>query len=211
MSLPLIGAGLRSALEAALNSALSLDPASQRRLEDLAGKSVQLEITDLRLNWCLHLNYPLLLLEAGAETAANSRLSGKLQDFVGLALKDSASLSHSGVSHAGDIQLLNTCIQLFKNLELDWAGVVSEHLGPLPGALVDQLYEACGTLKQTLAKLPPFLGDYVQNELQLVPSKPQLDLFTQDIHELRSRADRLTARIERLDARLDQERQKPHV
>lgn len=211
MSLPLLGAGLRSALEAALNSALSLDPASQRRLEDLAGKSVQIEITDLRLNWCLHLNYPLVLLEVGAETAANSRLSGKLQDFLGLAVKDSVSLGHSGVSHSGDIQLLNTCIQLFKNLELDWASLVSERFGPLPGAFVDQLQGASQQLKQTLAKLPPFLGDYVQNELQLVPSKPELDLFTQDIHELRSSVDRLSARIERLSARLDQEREKAHV
>lgn len=211
MSLPLLGAGLRGALESALNSALSLDPASQRRLEDLAGKCVQIEITDLGLNWCLHLNYPLVLLEASGDTNANSHLTGKLQDFGGLALKGSVSLSQSGVSHTGDIGLLNTCINLFKHLELDWAGVVSERLGPLPGALADQLQQASGQLKHTLLKLPPFLGDYIQNELQLVPSKPQLDVFSQDIHELRSRTDRLTARIERLNARLDQERQNPHV
>ncbi len=206
-----MGAGLRAALESALNAALTTDPASQRRLENLAGKSVQIEITDLGLNWCLYLNYPLVLLEAGPDTNANSHLCGPLQDFLGLALKDSVSLSHSGVSHAGDIQLLNTCISLFKQVELDWAGVVSERLGPLPGALADQVQQASGQLKQTLLKLPPFLGDYVQNELQLVPSKPRLDVFTQDIHELRSRTDRLTARIERLNARLDQERQQPHV
>lgn len=205
MSFGVIGAGLRAALEGALNTALRSDPASQQRLVNLAGKSVHLSITDLKLDWCIHLNYPLVLLDADAAAAAsaNSHLAGSLADFIGLGLKDTHSLNGSGVVHTGDIQLLNACLNLFKQLDLDLAGLVSQELGPLAGALVDQLKQLGDQAQQTLSKMPPFIGDYVQHELQLVPSAAQLDLFTQDIHDLRSRADRLAARIERLNARLD--------
>ena len=185
--------------------ALRSDPASQQRLVNLAGKSVHLSISDLQLDWCIHLNYPLVLLDADAAAAAsaNSHLTGSLADFIGLGLKDTHSLNGSGVVHTGDIQLLNACLKLFKQLDLDLAGLVSQELGPLAGALVDQLKQLGEQAQQTLNKMPPFIGDYVQHELQLVPSAAQLDLFTQDIHDLRSRTDRLAARIERLNARLD--------
>jgi ubiquinone biosynthesis accessory factor UbiJ len=208
----LIAAGLRSAVESALNLALSADPASQIALANLAGKTIALTITDINVRWCIHLNYPLVLLDTET-SAANSQLTGRLQDFLGLSLKNSVSFSQTGVTHSGDIQLLNSCIHILKNLDLDLGSLVSEHLGPLSGALTDQIRQVGTQIKHTLTKMPPFIGDYLQHELQLTPSKPQIDAFTADIHELRSSVERLTARIERLNARLDTEllSQNPHV
>ncbi|MEY4591081.1 MAG: hypothetical protein RL497_3157 [Pseudomonadota bacterium] len=204
----LVAASLRATLEAALNLALSADPASQQKLIGQAGKSIALNITDLNLNWCVHLNYPLIILETGnlegGNTPANSLLTGRLQDFIGLSLKHSASLSHTGISHSGDIQLLNSSINLFKNLDIDLGEIISNALGPLSGALVDSALEVFLPIKHTLNKAPQFLGDYLQHEVQLIPSKNQLDAFTQDIHQLRSNTDRLSAKIQRLNTRLDQ-------
>ncbi|HEY6530508.1 MAG TPA: SCP2 sterol-binding domain-containing protein [Cellvibrionaceae bacterium] len=212
MTSSLIAAGLRAAVESALNLALSADAASQRALTNLAGKSIALSITDINLRWCIHLNYPIVLLDTDS-CEANSQLTGRLQDFLGLSLKNSVSFSQTGVTHSGDIQLLNSCIGLLKNLDLDLGSVVSEHLGPLSGALTDQIQQVGAQIKHILTKMPPFFGDYLQHELQLTPSKPQIDAFTADIHELRSNVERLAARIERLNARLDTEllSQNPHV
>lgn len=212
MSDSLAVAGLRSVVEASLNVALQADPSSQLKLQALAGKSIALNITDLKLRWCVHLNYPLILLAAG-DAPVDSELTGSLQDFIGLGLKQATSFNQTGISHSGDIQLLNTCLQLMKTLDLDVGALITTQAGPLAGSLADQLGNVFTHLNSTLAKAPVFIGDYVQHELQLIPSKNHIDGFTADIHQLRSATDRLNARLERLNARLDQTLQSltPHV
>jgi ubiquinone biosynthesis accessory factor UbiJ len=199
----LAAASLRLAVEASINLALQADPACQLKLQALAGKSIALHITDMNLRWCVYLNYPLVLLDAG-DTPADSQLAGRLQDFIGVSVKPGANFSQTGISHSGDIQLLNTCLQLMKSLDLDVGALISAQAGPLAGALSDQLGAVFTHVNTTLAKAPLFIGDYLQHELQLIPSKHHIDAFTADIHLLRSATDRLNAHIERFNARLDQ-------
>lgn len=214
----LIGAAVRSAVEASLNLALRADPASVLKLRSLAGKSIALHITDLNLHWCVYLNDPLVLMAIESQdhpsdkpTQGDSQLTGTLQDFIGLGLKRAVSFSQTGITHSGDIQLLNTCLRIAQNLDLDIGGAISQQLGPLAGAAWDRLSQAAGQVNKNLAKAPVMFGDYLQHELQLMPSQSQLDGFTADVHVLRSAADRLAARIERLNSRLTHANLPPHV
>lgn len=210
----LFGAAVRSAVETSLNLALRADPASQLNFKALAGKSIAVHIKDLDLHWCVFLNDPLVLMAIspnGETPAGDSQLSGNLQDFIGLGLKRTASFSQTGITHSGDIQLLNSCLRIAQNLDLDIGGAISKQLGPLAGAAWDRLSQTATEINNNLAKAPVMFGDYLQHELQLIPGPGQLEGFTADVHLLRSAADRLAARIERLNARLNQANLPPHV
>lgn len=192
-----LGALSRSALEAAINALLRLDPASQLALKQLAGKRLKITSSQPAVSVLVVLDYPLSLLD-GQDWSADSELTGTAQDLIGLLHKPTHSLAGTGVTHRGDMGLLQALVQLAKQLDLDWGQLLAQACGPVVGPMLQQLLAKPLQYAQSQWQhLPPLLGDYLQHELQLVPGAEEIRAFGDEVQTLREATDRLAARLER--------------
>ena len=199
---PSLQVALAAALEAAINHALSLDPGTVAAMEKLEGKRLALHLQPPNLQIVIQLGYPISVASR-ADTPADCQLSGAPWAFLQLFTGEQHSLAKSGVALSGDTALLSALLAILSKLDVDWEAPLVKWLGDLPGhGLASVLRSQAQWLRQSAAKTPYFIGDYLTQELRLIPSAPELDDFCQQVDEVRAAAERLGARLALLTAKL---------
>ena len=99
----------------------------------------------------------------------------------------------------GDTHIASVFQNTLKQVEIDW----EEHLAKYTGDTV--AYQA-GKVAKTFGRFARDLRnnvrldmkDYLQDEMQVVPTKNEIDDFIADVDTLRADVDRLEARLKRL-------------
>lgn len=201
----LISSALLSALERTLNATLQLDPAIGQRLARLHGKVICLEITGFDLRIYFIPTPEGLQLYGQIEGEPDCTLSGSLLALASLGLSDDkgAELFAGGVQVHGDAALAHRFGKILADLDIDWEEHLSRLIGDIPAHQAGKLYrharQWAGKSRQTLEL---DLGEYLQEELRWLPLPEELDAFNAEVDELRDDAERLQARLERLQRTL---------
>lgn len=198
---PMLSQALCLPWEMAINFALRHDPATLIALEKQAGKLVCIRLLGMG-------DVYLRLLADGVSISLENlaepdvTLMGRPSDFMPVAMADdkAAALMASQVDIDGDTQLATALSHIASALDIDWEAMVSPVTG---GLLAHQLGQGLRGLmtwgQQTAATMVTASSDYVQDEVQWVTPAPLLERFARDVDQVRLRADRLAARIERLE------------
>lgn len=195
---------LLAGLERTLNALISRDPAAPSRLAALAGQRllVRLERPPLALAIHFHDQGLDLLLPRDpveADYAAVVELDAETAGAI-LAGESVERLMFQGrLAVRGRIHLLEATRDLLLDLDLDWEGELARWLGDLPAhSLAEGLRRVGRWGLRTREELVADVSEYVFEEARLLPGRHQLAVLRDHLTELEMTADRLEARLARL-------------
>ncbi len=189
------------ALEKAINHALRLDEQASSKLKALNGKVLEIVLAPLDVRFFIQFNEHIALLdgfEGPVDTTIHSSPIGLIRLSV-LPASQARSVFNENIRISGDVELGRQIKRLFDELDIDWEG----HLAHFTGDVV--AYQIGSMVRKGLAFKNQFkeslrqnMTEYLQEELQVLPSADELHDFFNDIDELVMDVDRLEAHLQRL-------------
>ena len=194
-----------AALEAAINRALSLDPAVAKRLGELEGHVFHLACTAPAIDLYLAPAADAVRLKSFHDGEVTTSIRGTARDFADLATADdaAAALINGNIELIGDSAPLMALQRIVSSLELDWEAPLVNALGDVAG---HQLAEALRGLfswgRMAQSSLLRQVEEFIHEEARLSPPAAELEDFYEDVALLRQRVERMQAKLRRLAARL---------
>ncbi|WP_331351763.1 ubiquinone biosynthesis accessory factor UbiJ [Cellvibrio sp. UBA7671] len=189
-------AALASA-EKMLNAALRYDPATRIGLAQLEGKILAVQITAPALQFFIMPMDDELRLMGNWDGDVDTRITGSLLALAQLSQTEIHNLKGSGVTVMGDLSLLANLQRLVKNLDIDWEEMLSQFTGDIVGHQAAQLIRAkLGWAKDSAKNAQRLTGEFLTEELKILPGKHELEDFYRQVDDLRLAVDRAAARVE---------------
>ncbi|MDX1756834.1 MAG: SCP2 sterol-binding domain-containing protein [Marinobacter sp.] len=205
---PTLRAAVSGVVETALNQALALDPAGQQALLDALQGPVQFRLT-APLPLSFHLCAVGGQVQVGSEPldAPALDIAGRPLAFAALALGDDRVFQEGRLAVTGDMALAHQFQRALAQLNPDWEAALARHLGDVPAHFLGRrLRSAVKWSRQASASLHANIEEYIHEESGALPGKRELEATFADIDDLNLRTERLSARLEQLEARLDSPR-----
>lgn len=193
---------LINAFETALNKYLHLDEDIDLFLQPLTGKVIA--ITLLPFNETIYLcptDQRIQIMDQYAETA-DTTLKGSLPAFglMGLSSKPASSFFSGEVTIEGDLNLGHHFQQLFAQLDIDLEEQLSHYTGDIIAHKVGNLFRGLNDWQQESANtLKLNITEFLQDESKDLPPAPEINIFSQQVDQLKEDFDRLEARVTRLN------------
>ena len=203
MKLP---AGAIAGLEAVINRYLRLDPDIGPRLAALSGRCIAIDLRGLDLTLFIFPYEQGIQLKDHIEGEADTVLRGTPLGMaqLGLGGNTEKTLFSGEVIIEGDVETGQAFKGILDGLDIDW----EEQLSRLTGDIIaHQLGNSARLARRVfrhgLATLEEDLGEYLQEELRVLPSRIETENFSADVTRLSMDIDRLAARLKRLQTQTD--------
>lgn len=162
-----------SAIEHGINLALQQDTPSQQRLSKLAGQQVILYVEDFSLILQVHILEQGVMLHK-PDHLADIELDPKLDTLVQgpssayRKLLEGDGFFDGDLRIQGNAQALMTLHKVMENFELDWEGLLADHIGDLPAATLARLLRVQWSWSKELATQARIqLVQHLQSDSQL--------------------------------------------
>lgn len=193
-------AAIAAGLETALNLVLRLDPEARSRLGALSGQVIAIEPIGMGMIF--------YLLPESAGVAVMDRCEA--EPSVRIRVTPAALFrqwrgrraARGEIAIEGDVGVGREFQALLARLDIDWEEQLSRVVGDMAarrlGGLWHDLRAWSGWVGDVLSRDG---GEYVQQELRLLPPRQSIEQFLNAVDLLREDADRLAARVERLRRR----------
>lgn len=197
---------LAAAVETACNGALAMDPEVRARLGRLADKVIAVELLGLsiRLYFLPHAHGVQVLSQYNGEP--DTTLRGAPLSLLRLAL----SVAPSDELFAGDAELLGDTHtgqafqDILRTLHLDWEELLARITGDSVAHQTGRAARATGAQAQhAIRTLEQDIHEYLIEEAGLLVNRLEVSGFLTEVDTLRSDADRLAARLRRLEAAIN--------
>ena len=200
MQLP---AAVQKGLQSAINRYLRLDPDSNARMAALHGRCIGIELVGLDPQLFIHPGDQGIRLsdhlDAGAEADTILRGTPLGMARLGLGQDTEKTLFSGAVSITGDVETGQAFKAVLDDMDIDW----EEQLSMLTGDVI--AHQLSNTAKRTgqafrhsRRTLEKDIGEYLQEELRVLPSRIETENFSTAVTRISIDADRLAARIKRL-------------
>lgn len=188
-------------LEKGLNHYLSLDPEFPKRLHELEGKTVTIDLEGLKLHFQLQVLESKIQISPGETLPADLKIRGTPLSFVSLALSSDKKKHFftEQVTLEGNAELGQQIMNLFDQLEIDWEEQVAQIIGDFPSYHLSRFtrrFLSWGKNAEESLRLN--LNEYIHEEKPWFPPAVLLQDFYNEVDELRLALDRLEARVKRL-------------
>ncbi len=192
---------LAGAVEISLNRVLPLDPSYQAKLKTISGRVIAIVLTDWNVELFFLPDEHQITVLSSYEGKPNVKLMGKSWDFFSMGISqfidESEMTSDSGIHFEGDVATGQKFEQLFKGLNIDWEEALSDVTGDIFAHQAAHIAKKAGAwFKEIFENTQDNLGEYVQEELRLTPTKIEVENFFDDLSELENRANNLIERFQ---------------
>ncbi len=193
-------------LEQLINRVLSLDPETRGRLNALKGKVICIRVggeTDSASSMVIYV-LPAetgLRLSTEYDAEPDVSLSGSLPALLRLVSGGATPdlFSSGNVEINGDLELGKRFERIMKKLDIDWEEQASQVIGDIAahklGNLVRDIH---GWRVQAVETICKDVGEYLQHESRILAIPKAVDDFMNAVDVMRADADRLEARLRRL-------------
>lgn len=201
----MLGVAALAGLEQALNAALALDPKTLERLGRLQGRVIAIELSGTGIRLLLQPERNALRLMGHYDGVVDTTLRGSPFALLRMSAgRTGEGMFRGEVEIDGDVELGQQIQRVFEKLEIDW----EEHLSRLTGDIVaHQIGNTVRDLFSWGERAADHLGedtaDYLQEETEILPLHWEVQEFIEQVDTLRSDADRIEARIKRLQRMLE--------
>jgi ubiquinone biosynthesis protein UbiJ len=202
------------ALETALNRAVALDPDTRESLLPLDGRSVVLALDSAEAPLAMRLQVEGDRLRVGPvdaeqtpDLAVRSTLGGMLSfgmqsllpKLLGKGGDDEAAVPVGRMRIEGDAELARRLQRLAERFDPDWQQPFTAVFGDVLGVqIANGVAAALRQARTGGRKLAETAAEYLTEESRDVVPRAELDAFHDDVDTLRDDAERLAARIARL-------------
>lgn len=190
-------------LETLLNQILALDPDLRPRLVALEGRVIALELTGL---FTLYLRPEAGTLRVDDHSDRPPQVTIRGTPLALLRLSRGGPVGPD-VAIDGDTHLARAFNELFRAMDVDWEEQLSRIMGDTAAHQAGNAVRGLlAWSRQALDTLGRDSGEYLQHESRLLPPRGSLLAFLDAVDRLREDADRLEARVRRLEDQLDRTR-----
>ena len=193
---------LAGGVETLLNAWLRQDPEILERFGALQGQVLALDIEGTGLSLYFVPKPGGVQVLGHFEGEPDTRISGTPPALARLAAaREPGALFASGVRIEGDTALAQDFQDLLAGVDIDWEEQLSRLTGDVLAHQAGRAARAArGWLAQGADSLRRDLGEYLQEELRLLPTRVEVRNFLDDVDRLRDDLERLEARVRRLKA-----------
>ena len=190
-----------SALETALNHALSLDPDTQVRLATLDGRSVQLHLRGVDL--ALAITVEGSRLKVGpAPDSSDLRVAATPGSLLSMLFRrhGDESMAPGKVDIAGDAELARRLEKLASGFAPDFEEAFTRTFGDVLGVpLANAVRDGLAHARDTASHLSQDGAAWLRDETRIALAPGEVETFLDEVDTLRERTERLDARLARLE------------
>ena len=197
--------------EALLNRYIDASDQAAALARRLAGTSLQIEVqgitriraTTFRGRLALFAGEDSRAADAAAAATISGSLPALLQLLKGAANRGAGPPARIRAEIRGDAEIANLYRELFILARPDPEDELSRWIGDFPARRLSQFTQhALGFARHARRTLSENVAEYLQEEGRDLVNKTELDEFLHGVDELRETADRIDARLGRLEQRL---------
>ena len=188
-------------LEKALNTYIRLDADTVQQLSKLEKKIIKVQISDWNISFFIIPYKNSVHLSTSAHTKVDTIISGSLFELyrAGHAKGVSSILFKNSIEISGDTEVGERIRRILAEIDIDW----EEHLSKLTGDIIAHhigtgVRRMIGFSQSTTALLFRNLKDYLQAEVQLVPTLNEVNSFIESVTLLQHAVERSEKRIQQL-------------
>jgi ubiquinone biosynthesis protein UbiJ len=196
-------ASLLAGLEAALNRYLRLDPDAMVRMAALQQRCIAIELMPLQLTLYIVPGANGVQLRSQVESGPDTVLRGTPLGLaqLGLGNQSGKTLFSGSVTIEGDVETGQAFKAILDEMDIDWEEQLSRLTGDvIAHQLGNTARRATSALRHGRHTLEQDLGEFLQEELRVLPTRIETENFSADVARLGMDTDRLAARISRLQA-----------
>ena len=197
MSLPQL---FIASIETAFNQYISLDQNALSRFEDMEGKVIEINFKGLNESLFLFPGIDGIMVMSDFDAQADTVLSGTPIALARLSMSENAVpvLFSGEVNISGDTRLGHQFKKILSQLDIDWEEQLSRYTGDLVAHQIGNVARGFSKwFSRSKDSMFMDVGEYLQEESHLIPSRAELDRFTNQVDDLRNATDRLQARIKK--------------
>jgi len=203
---PILSTAALASAEKIINAALAYDPASRISLAQLEPQVLAIQIATPDLKVFVVPTQDGINLRGNYEGEITTQLQGTLPALASLIKSDRLNLKDSGVQLFGSTSFLVELQKILKNLEIDWEEMLSQVFGDIIGHQGAELIRnKMSWAKDRANNIQRLTSEFLTEELRILPSKPELAFFNAQVDDIKLGADRVTARIEQILARIERQ------
>ncbi|PLY12419.1 MAG: sterol-binding protein [Sedimenticola sp.] len=188
-------------IETAFNRYLALDPAARSAIARMHGRVIAIEVVGFGQTLYLIPDPQQLQILSSYEGEPDCTIRGTPLALSRLSDQKASSdqLFSGEVEIRGNTELAHQFGKILGAMDIDWEEQLSRYSGDIIAHEVGNLLRGMQRWgRESLNTLGLDLQEYLQEELRVLPVKPELDDFTDAVDTLRDDSERLQARIERL-------------
>lgn len=194
-----------AAVGAILDQAVALDAEAPERLRQLQGQPLEIAIQGLDLAIQLVPEGEHMRLTMNPEQSAAARISGPPASLAALAGREGTRVLFAGdLQVSGDVTVARAYKRLFDTLDPDWEEALAQLTGDIPAHEAARLAAVVAAwARRARAGRAADLRAWLIAELELLPARAEVTPWLAAVDRARHDADRLAARIARLQRRLE--------
>ena len=193
--------------EKSLNRTLALDSELFARLKSFTGKVIALELLNTALTLYLKPSITGINVTHEYQGPVHVRIRGTPMDLLSYMIAAGAGGEGFGTTLEiiGDVGLAQRFQSVMKGVELDWEEQISHWIGDSAARKAGNLLrDSARFVKQAGNSLKQNLSEYLRYEKEVLPDQYDVDDFTGEVDALRDAVERLKARINRLDRKIEE-------
>ncbi|MFO8708533.1 SCP2 sterol-binding domain-containing protein [Legionella pneumophila serogroup 1] len=190
------------ALQTAINQAMKLDEQMPQKIQKLDGKTLEIVITPLNVNFYIRFKGSEMQLlhriDGRPDTIIHSNPIGLIRLSL-LPTSKARSLFNDKIRISGDIELGQSVKKLFDEIDIDWEGHLAHFTGDVVAHQIGSFVRKGLEFKnQFSTSMQQNITEFLQEELRISPSRNELEDFFAEVDELVLSVDRLQAHINNL-------------
>ncbi|SCZ65029.1 ubiquinone biosynthesis accessory factor UbiJ [Thiohalomonas denitrificans] len=187
-------------LERAVNAVIALDPETRRRLSRLEGRVIAIELQGTGLSLFAAPGKGGLRLMGHYDSTPDTTLRGTPLALMRMGAGGTTEGLFAGdVQIDGDVEVGQRFKHILDTMEIDWEEHLSRLTGDIVAHQVGNVFRSLAAWRRTASDtLARDTGEYIQEELQMVPGRREVDHFMDQVDTIRTDVDRLEARIRRI-------------
>lgn len=182
--------------EKIINAALIYDPATRIALGKLAPQVLAIKLTAPSMMIYVVPTADGLRLLGHYEETITTQVQGTVPALLALLKSERLNLQGSGVQVIGNTIFLGELQQILKKLDIDWEEMLSQIFGDIVGHhSAEFIRSKMQWTKDRATNIQRLTSEFLTEELQALPSKPEVSFFYQQVDEVTLAVDRLEARL----------------
>lgn len=191
-----------SALQFAVNNAMSLDHQIADKLKLLDEKVINIIIKPLDVSFFIKIKSGAFIFidkyDGLADTAIHSSPIGLIRLSL-LPASKMRSLFNDQVQITGDIEVGQKIKAIFDQVDIDWEGHLANFTGDVVAYQIGNIIRRGVAFKNQLTSSAKYnITDYIHEELRAFPPREEIDDFFTDIDNLALMVERIEAHINQL-------------
>jgi ubiquinone biosynthesis protein UbiJ len=195
---------MKDVIIAGLNRYIESDQERAAGLDQIKHKLIRLYVRELDKTLSFRVQQRYLQEESDSAVDADVEISISLKilpEFL-LGADQDKLMKNGGIEIKGDAHIASVFQNTLREVEIDWEELLSKYTGDAVAYQVGRGAKAVHSFGRHLREnMRQDLRDYLQDNVQAAATQDEVNQFIQDVDSVRASADRLEARLNRLQNR----------